>query len=243
MGLEMGPEELARTLREIQDFDTRVLVLEREIEGLADKHRLGELAAELTEARTSQAATEERLEELEHKQHKLDGELDLLASKVKKEEEKLFSGTIMNPKELSAIQAEIFSLRKKRDEMETEDLQEMDEIDRLQGEVTSARERTAQIESSERVAKDAYESELADKQAEIGALELRRDNLKLKLSEDVLADYEKMLKNKAGLAVAPIVQGRTCGGCHIDFSRTQIDEFQHNEGVFRCPYCRRILVK
>ena len=131
MGLEMGPEELARTLREIQDFDTRVLGLEREIEGLEEKHRLGELASELTEARASQAATEERLEELEHKQHKLEGELDLLASKVKKEEEKLLSGTIMIQKELSAIQAEIFSLRKKRDEMETEDLEDMESIDAL----------------------------------------------------------------------------------------------------------------
>ena len=243
MVLEIGPEELAQTLRDMQDLDTSIFTLQREIEELADKHHLGELAEDLRAVREEEAGDEKSLEEIEHQQHKLDGELDLLVTKMKKEEEKLFSGTIMNPKELSAIQAEIFSLRKKRDEMETEDLQEMDEIDRLQGEVTSARERTAQIESSERVAKDAYESELADKQAEIGALELRRDNLKLKLSEDVLADYEKMLKNKAGLAVAPIVQGRTCGGCHIDFSRTQIDEFQHNEGVFRCPYCRRILVK
>ena len=85
--------------------------------------------------------------------------------------------------------------------------------------------------------------ELAEKKAEIASLELRRDNLKVRLSEDIVADYNKMLKEKAGLAVVPIVQGRTCGGCHIDFSRTQIDQFQHNEGIFRCEYCRRILVK
>lgn len=243
MGLEMGPEELARTLREIQDFDTRVLVLEREIEGLADKHRLGELAAELTEARTSQAATEERLEELEHKQHKLDGELDLLASKVKKEEEKLFSGTIMNPKELSAIQAEIFSLRKKRDEMETEDLEEMEAIDALRGEVAASKERTIRVEERERQAKAAYEAELEEKRSEVASLSLQGDNLKARLSPEVIENYEKLLKDKGGLAVVPIIQGRSCGGCHIDFSRTQIDQFQHNEGIFRCEYCRRILVK
>ena len=243
MGLEMGPEELARTLREIQDFDTRVLVLEREIEGLADKHRLGELAAELTEARTSQAATEERLEELEHKQHKLDGELDLLASKVKKEEEKLFSGTIMNPKELSSIQAEIFSLRKKRDEMETEDLEEMEAIDSLHDEVAAARERAASAETRLSQATAEHDSELEEKRSEVATLSLSRNNLKALLEPEVIANYEKLLKDKAGLAVVPIVQGRSCGGCHIDFSRTQIDQFQHNEGIFRCEYCRRILVK
>jgi len=243
MVLEIGLEELAQTLRDMQHLDSSIFALQREIEELADKHHLGELAEDLRAVREEEAGDEKSLEEIEHQQHKLDGELDLLVTKMKKEEEKLFSGTIMNPKELSSIQAEIFSLRKKRDEMETQDLVEMEEIDRLQGEVASTRERTAQIEANECVAKDTYAGELADKQAEIGALELRRDNLKLKLSEDVLANYEKLLKNKAGLAVAPIVQGRTCGGCHVDFSRTQIDEFQHNEGIFQCPYCRRILVK
>ena len=243
MVLDIGPEELAQTLRDMQHLDSSIFALRREIEELADKHQLGQLAEDLRAVREEEAGDEKSLEEIEHEQHKLDGELDLLVTKMKKEEEKLFSGTIMNPKELSAIQAEIFSLRKKRDEMETQDLVEMEEIDRLQGEVASARERTAQIEANERAAKEVYASELVDKQAEIGALELRRDNLKLKLAEDVLANYEKLLNNKAGLAVVPIVQGRTCGGCHVDFSRTQIDEFQHNEGIFQCPYCRRILVK
>jgi uncharacterized protein len=243
MVLEIGPEELAQILRDVQNQDTCIFGLRREIEELPDKHHLGELAEELRAVRQEQASDEKSLEEIEHKQHKLDGELDMLVTKMKKEEEKLFSGTIMNPKELSAIQAEIFSLRKKRDEMETEDLEEMEEIDRLTGEFSSARSRTAQIEAGERQAKGAYEVELAEKKAEIASLELRRDNLKVRLSEDIVADYDKMLKEKAGLAVVPIVQGRTCGGCHIDFSRTQIDQFQHNEGIFRCEYCRRILVK
>ena len=239
----MGPEQLAQTLRDIQAMDTKVFGLQREIEELRDKHHLGDLAEELAGVREEQGVDEGSLEELELKQHKLDGELDLLVTKMKKEEEKLFSGTIMNPKELSAIQAEILSLRKKRDEMETEDLEEMEEIDRLIDGVASAKRRTAEIEAKERVATDAYDEELSDKQAEIACLEMQRDNLKKNLDEEVLADYDKLLREKGGIAVVPIVQGRTCGGCHIDFSRTQIDKFQHNEGWFRCEYCRRILVK
>jgi predicted nucleic acid-binding Zn-ribbon protein len=243
MGVELEPEQLAKTLRDVQALDTKIFGLQREIQELRDKHHLGDLAGELAGVRQEQAVDEESLQQLEHKQHKLDGELDLLVTKMKKEEEKLFSGTIMNPKELSAIQAEILSLRKKRDEMETEDLEEMEEIDRLTDGVDSAKRRTAEIVAKERVATDAYDEELSDMQAEIAALEMQRDNLKKNLDKDVLADYEKLLREKAGIAVVPIVQGRTCGGCHIDFSRTQIDKFQHNEGWFRCEYCRRILVK
>jgi predicted nucleic acid-binding Zn-ribbon protein len=243
MGIDMGPEELAQTLRDIQAYDSKIFELEKDIVGLSDKHRLGELADELRLIREAQTATESSLEALEHKQHKLDGELDLLVAKMKKEEEKLFSGTIMNPKELSAIQAEIISLRKKRDEMETEDLEEMEEIDRLGKEVAGAKTRTGLIEENERVAGGAFDEELSDKQAEIAGLKLQRDNLKVLLDEDLIKEYEKLLSTMNGLAVVPIMQGRSCSGCRIDFSRTQIDTFQHNEGIFRCEYCRRILVK
>jgi hypothetical protein len=243
MGIEMGPEELAQTLKGIQALDTRIFALQRDIEDLSDKHHLGELAEELRQIREAQAGAEASLEALEHKQHKLDGELDLLVTKMKKEEEKLFSGTIMNPKELSAIQAEIFSLRKKRDEMETEDLEEMEDIDRLNLDVEGAKEKTRLIEDKERVALAAYEEELAEARADIAGMEFERDSLKKRLDEGVVEEYEKLLASKGGLAVASIVQGRSCGGCRVEFSRTQIDTFQHNEGIFHCEYCRRILVK
>jgi uncharacterized protein len=243
MGIELAPEELAQTLRDVQGLDTQIFGLEREIVDLSDKHRLGELASELAEVRSAQTTEESNLEELQHKQHKLDGELDLLVSKMKKEEEKLFSGTIMNPKELSSIQAEIFALRKKRDEMETEDLEEMEEIERLTSEVTDSKEKTAEIIDKESRAKDAYENELTDIRARIASFERQRNMLKEKLPEDVIENYEKLLGTKGGLAVVPIMQGRSCGGCHIDFSRSQVDKFQHEEGIFRCEYCRRILVK
>lgn len=243
MEKDLTPEQLARTLREVQELDTRIFGIEREIENLPDKHELGRLADELEEARRALGATETGLEELHHRQHKLDGELDLLVGKMKKEEEKLFSGTIMNPKELSSIQAEIFSLRKKRDEMETEDLEEMEEIDSLTAEVAASKEREASVERMEREAKVLFEAELAEHEAEIASLARKRDALKSGLPGEVIEDYEKLLATKGGIAVVPIVQGRSCGGCRIEFSRSQVDTFQHGEGIFRCEYCRRILVK
>ena len=240
---DIEPEETARTLREAQEFDTRILGLRREIEGLADKHRLAELHAELEGAEEAQAAGESELDEIKHKQLKLDGELDLLSQKIEKEEARMMSGTIMNSKELQAIQQEIFSLRKKRDDMETEDLEEMEAIDSLRLAINNANEKVESVTIGERDAKRAHDDELAEKEAEVARLEAARDELKQKLEEETVAAYEKLLATKDGLAVAEIVQGRSCGGCHIEFSRTQIDRFQHEEGVFRCEYCRRMLVK
>ncbi len=239
----MEPAELARILRDVQDCDTKIIGLRREIEGLEDKHHLSELRDELESAREARAGKEAELEELKHKQLKLDGELDILAQKIEKEEARMMSGTIMNPKELSAIQTEIFSLRKKRDEMETEDLEEMEAIDGLRGDLTNAAELISRVTEREEVALKTFEEELVEKESQVAELEAERDGQKARIDEDILAAYEKLLVDKDGLAVVDILQGRSCGGCRIDFSRTQIDRFQHEEGVFRCEYCRRMLVK
>lgn len=240
---EIEPAELAGTLRRVQQLDTETIGLKRQIDDLAGKHRLDELRDDLESAGRTRGEREVELSELQQKQHKLDGELELLSQKIEKEESRMMSGTIMNSKELSAIQAEIMSLRKKRDEMETEDLEEMEELDGFRLEIKKAEELIARVTEQERLARKAYEDELAEKQRELAELEAQRDALKERLDPETVAIYEKLLEQKDGLAVVEIIQGRSCGGCRIEFSRTQIDRFQHEEGVFRCEFCRRMLVK
>lgn len=240
---EIEPAELAGTLRRVQQLDTETIGLKRQIDDLAGKHRLDELRDDLESAGRTRGEREVELSELQQKQHKLDGELELLSQKIEKEESRMMSGTIMNSKELSAIQAEIMSLRKKRDEMETEDLEEMEVLDGFRLEIKKAEELIARVTEQERLARKAYEDELAEKQRELAELEAQRDALKERLDPETVAIYEKLLEQKDGLAVVEIIQGRSCGGCRIEFSRTQIDRFQHEEGVFRCEFCRRMLVK
>jgi uncharacterized protein len=237
------PERLGGTLLELQDLDSRIFSLLREIDGLPEEHRLAELERELKESREARAARKSELEDLEHRQHKLDGELDLLNGKIKEEEGKLFSGTIMNPKELGAIQAEIISLRKKSDDMETEDLEMMERIDAGKRALEESEEHARLVEEQERSAREAYNRELAEKESCVEDLERKRDGLKETVDPDLIEAYEKLLSEKGGLAVVRIDQGRNCGGCHVQFSRTQIDRFLHEEGIFRCEFCRRILVK
>ena len=240
---EIEPAELAGMLRRVQQLDTETIGLKRQIDDLAGKHRLDELRDDLESAGRTRGERDVELSELQQRQHKLDGELELLSQKIEKEESRMMSGTIMNSKELSAIQAEIMSLRKKRDEMETEDLEEMEELDGFRLEIKKAEELIARVTEQERLARKAYEDELAEKQRELAELEAQRDALKERLDPETVAIYEKLLKQMDGLAVVEIIQGRSCGGCRIEFSRTQIDRFQHEEGVFRCEFCRRMLVK
>jgi uncharacterized protein len=235
--------QTAERLLAVQALDNELASMRKEIEELPVKHRLAEINERLETAKAAEAGKESELEDMKGRQLKLDGELDLLVSKMKKEEEKLFSGTIMNPKELSAIQAEIFSLRKKRDEMETEDLEEMESIDALRHDMVAFGDDKHTAEGEERAAKSAYDTELTQLRERVADSEGRRDELKSLMDEETREQYDKLLATKGGVAVVRIEQGRACGGCHVEFSRTHIDRFEHEEGPFTCTYCRRILVK
>ncbi|MBN1288222.1 MAG: hypothetical protein JXA49_01105 [Actinobacteria bacterium] len=232
-----------RRLLEVQVIDTRIFDLKNQIINLAGKHGLDELEREAESVGESLQSRKNALEALEHRQHKLDGELDLLTLKIKKEKEKLFSGTIMNPKELNGINEEIQSLEKRRDEMETEDLELMDASDLAGEEVKTAGSEFKEIAGRQDEAKGAYTAELADLEKQISVLEEERDALKGELDSETVELYEKLLRQKGGLAVVKIEHGRNCGGCHIEFSISQVDRFQHEEGFFRCEFCQRILVK
>jgi len=235
--------QIMERLLALQALDNELASMRKEIEELPLKHRLAEINERLETAKAAEAAKESELEEMKGRQLKLDGELDLLVSKMKKEEEKLFSGTIMNPKELSAIQAEILSLRKKRDDMETEDLEEMESIDTLRHDMVAYGDDKRRAEGEEREAKVAYEAELVRLREKVEAAEGSRDGLKDMLDEETREQYDRLLATKGGIAVVRIEQGRACSGCHVEFSMTQVDRFEHEEGPFTCTYCRRILVK
>lgn len=234
---------LNQRLLEVQELDTQIIGFKHEIEKLADKHHLGEFQGEVEGVRATLELRQKELDDLGQRQRKLDGELEALMRKIKVEKDKLFSGTIMNPKELAGINEEIQSLEKRRDEMETEDLELMEAIDGSGEEVNAAEKKLSEASAGLDSAKSDYNAELADLEVHVRERKEERDLLKKDLDEDTLELYEKLLGSKAGLAVVRIEQGRSCGGCHIEFSMSQVDKFQHEEGYFRCEHCQRILIK
>lgn len=239
----MEPSELSRLLLELQELDSRLASLARENSLLPEKFELEKHDSLIEDIKAQLGNLKEGLSKLEHDQHKLDGELEVLSGKLKAEEEKLFSGTIMNPKELSSIQKEILLLRGKCDEMETGDLELMEEADQLRGEIVEKSKLLSEAESRRAAAKEAYELELGKNMDLASELEKEKESIRERLDPEILETYDKLLEERGGLAVVRIEDGRNCGGCHVEFSLTQIDKFQHEEGIFRCNYCRRILVK
>ena len=87
---------VAKRLYELQEVDLALEAQELALKELISQ--LGESQVVLS-ARSQLTSEEQRLEELGHKQHSLEWEIDDITTKVTKAEEELYSGRVGNPKE------------------------------------------------------------------------------------------------------------------------------------------------
>ena len=92
-----------------------------------------------------------------------------------------------------------------------------------------------------------YRSELGDLierrkhlEADISALRDERAVLAADIPEGPLALYERLLKSKGGMAVAPMQEGR-CGGCHMKLIPATVIKVQSGKEFAQCEDCARIL--
>ena len=60
------------------------------------------------------------------------------------------------------------------------------------------------------------------------------------MSEAVLPLYQRLMKSKDGLAIAPM-QDAKCGGCHMKLIASTVVAVQSARDLARCEDCGRIL--
>ncbi|MBC7248006.1 MAG: hypothetical protein H5T73_09535 [Actinobacteria bacterium] len=233
--------ELAR-LQQVQELDTRIFALREQVEN----HPLGEEVAALREEEEACARAlgeaESSLEESGKKQKRLETEVQGVDEKLAREEEKLFGGRVTNPKELRGLQAEVRSLKRKKDELETELLEEMERQDEIRFRVEGLRARRNELLADIEEKEGTLRAELEKLQGELGELEREREELAGSLEDELLELYEKLLAGKQNLAVVKVIEG-ICQGCRVELPGKEYDRFLRSEGIFRCPNCGRILVR
>jgi len=174
-------------------------------------------------------------------QRRLENEIDSVSRKSDAEQKRLYDGTIVNVKELDALQAEIKNLGERRGRLEDDVLERMERREELEtrivvaeADVTSARD-TLERES----VGSAIELEQISK--DTGNLQEQREGLAAGIDGELLELYEDLRAQKRGVGVAALVDG-VCQGCHQKLSAMELDRLKKTSGIKRCEYCRRILV-
>jgi uncharacterized protein len=234
------PEVLARLL-DLQSHDTAIRILGHRKDGLPEARRLAEVNEHLAELEADIGIAQDQRSGVAREQARLDGEIDLLDKKIAREEKRLFSGSVANPKELASLQAEVKMLQGRRAQLEDALLEVMvrrDEIDETLGKLEE--ERAASATDASRLTEEVR-GLVGDIDAELSDHGNTRAELASGIPDDVLALYDRIRAQRGGVGAAALVGG-TCQGCHTQLPAREVERLRASGGLQRCDSCRRILV-
>jgi predicted nucleic acid-binding Zn-ribbon protein len=230
-------------LLDLQALDTTLDQLahrRRSLPELAEIQRLDGLVAGL---RDGVVRAETELSDLQREQDRFEREIDQVRTRKARDEERLASGAIGNPKQLQDMEHEVATLGRRQSDLEDGELEVMEKVEAVQGEldalVGQREQHLADRAAAERRRDDAW----ADIDADLERLAKERAELATTFPTELLDLYEK-IRTKSGTGAAAIQHGR-CGGCRLDLMNNEksyvraapVDE------VLRHEECGRIMVR
>jgi uncharacterized protein len=242
--LEEATSESMKRLLDLQRVDTAIDRLTQRKADLPEQRTLDDLAAELDEARGVHAAKKAELDEVARDQGRLEGEVGMIDDKIKHESNRLYGGDITSPKELANIQAELDSLRRRKNHLEDQDLEVLERREAIEKDLAALAERLEDLERRSKEATEARDHAAVEIENELAQNAASRAEIVPDLSEELLETYEELRPKKGGVAAAAL-QGGVCRGCGVSLSPVALDEIKRLDAgeLVRCENCRRILVR
>jgi uncharacterized protein len=226
---------------DLQSEDAAINRLGHRRETLEEAARLQELTATLEELDADLSIATKQRDEIARDQDRLEGAIAAGDAKIQREEHRLFSGAVSNPKELGALQAEVAMLKRQRAELEDKLLEVMVQRDGAMATLESLSEERARIgaEAAELGRKVEELTSAIDR--ELSEHKSRRDSIASDIPADLTSLYESIRDTKGGIGAAAL-EGDTCTGCHTKLPAREVERLRAEGGLQRCDNCRRILV-
>lgn len=233
--------EKLKELFKLQQGDLKVDELKRTLENFPEKKHFHSVSLEYKQAVEKFDKLSGENDGLQKKLKQLEDRINLLEAKINKEEGRLYSGSIVNPKELKGIQDEVQSFKRKKDDLETEELEIMEEADGIVKNLNAAQVLKNSLSERLNTAKKVYEVKNSSLTGQIDDLEKDRQLLTKNIEQNLLEKYERLRTEKHGTAVARLDDG-ICSGCRIDIPSEEISKINASQALSKCPNCKRMLI-
>ncbi|MGI8427331.1 MAG: zinc ribbon domain-containing protein [Actinomycetota bacterium] len=228
-------------LLELQKIDSIIDRLEYRRRNLPEQAEVDSLGARMDSLQSALGDQQALADDCALRQRKLDGEVESLSLKIAAEEARLFEGKVASPRELSALQAEIESLKRRRSVIEDSDLEVMEEREavdaRLQALKTDEQALNATI--AEAVAK--RDAALREIEGELATATSERGAWLGKFDGELLSTYNDLRATKGGVGIALLESG-TCQGCHMKLPAQEVAQLKRSDSMAKCVECGRILI-
>jgi len=226
---------VANQLYQLQEVDLAIESSEQAVSQIASQ--LGESKA-VVEAQAKLTLGHQRLEELRHQQDSAEWEIDDLVAKLAIAEDKLYSGEIRNPKELTNLQHEVDGMRAKRNQLEDKALAIMEQVELATASVASESSELKTLEVEWRSQQQQLSTEMEQLKTTLSEFNHKRQLQLAKIDPQAVEVYNELKKQKR-TAVAKVEQG-ICRGCRISLPTTELQRAR-SDSLVRCSSCGRIL--
>jgi len=229
-------QDEVRALLILQDRDRRLLALAKDLEKLPQdearaRTKLAGDEAGVTKAHQALLDCELRVKKIE---------LDAETRRTTIKRLKLQQFETRKNDEFQALGHEITRYEKDLDDFETKELEAMEEVDGFRKALKTAEATLAQtrklVEEDLAVIKERHQRMVESK----SDVTVERAKLLLNVPEDIIPLYNRLMKTKDGLAIAPLRDGK-CEGCHMKLIASTVMKVQTAKEIAQCEDCGRIL--
>ena len=226
---------VSKQLYQLQEIDLELEANEQASSQIASQ--LGESQA-VVRAQTKLASENQRLQELKRQQQSLEWEIDDLTNKLAVVQEKLYGGSIKNPKELASLQHEVEGFKSKRGHLEDGALEVMEQVELTASSVATLNNDIKSLTAEWQSQQQQLSNNMEELKATQSDLKRKRQALSASIDPETIEFYNK-LKRQRGTTVARVEQG-ICRGCRISLSTGELQQVRGGRLV-QCSNCGRIL--
>jgi hypothetical protein len=226
-----------QTLVDLQGLDGRIAALETEAARLPKQ--IEAIQAALAEAKKTAETIRGKVDATKKDLRAREKDLEVTAGKRSKAEGRLYE--VKTNKEYSAALLEIEEIKQEKGKTEEEILSLMEMQEKLGIEVREADARFKSREEQARQDEAVVRKKLAVVQHDLDLLRVERDSRARELPKGLLADYDRILKARGGVAVANVSSAAVCGGCRVTIRPQAIQELRVATELMRCESCGRFL--
>ena len=172
-----------------------------------------------------------------------DSELKAAAVETKRKsyQQKLYQGTVTNPKELANIEKEIEALGRQQSDLDGHILELMEEAEQAQAALTLAEEQAHQAETHRAGVVASFKTRYEALDLELADLTRQRRETEAGVEDQAaLKRYEGIRAKPGGIGIARI-EGNACEGCHMTLPNALIKTVKEGAQMQTCENCGRLL--
>ncbi len=231
--------QTARDLLELQQVDLGILRDRKAIEAIPEMTQIQEVHAKQKELARRTTKILGMLKDQQIEAEDNDGRRATLTRHV--EEVKLDNAQSSDFRRIQNNNAELDRLAKRLEKVEFNQGKVREEIERLEGLMAQAQSIKDRLDAREAELTETFRGTAEALREDLRELVNRREALRERIDDDLLAQYDESCKKHGQIGVAELAGGG-CSVCRVELRPAQIDKLRQGPDIASCPMCGRMLV-